>query len=91
MSLQGRESAHRVVSRPRVLASPGDFLDVPDDAPYHFRKSSGLFRDSLRDARPAFVVTDGNYVSARWPGDVDAFAERYSRTLVEFKSTESLL
>jgi putative intracellular protease/amidase len=65
----------------RALASPGDFLDVPSDAPDHFRKSSGLFRDSLRDARPAFVVTDGNYVSARWPGDVHAFAMQYSRTL----------
>lgn len=65
----------------RALASPDDFLDVPDDAPHHFRKSSGLFRDSLRDARPAFVVTDGNYVSARWPGDVHAFAMQFSRTL----------
>lgn len=65
----------------RALASPGDFLDVPDDAPHHFRKSSGLFRDSMSDARPAFVVTDGNYVSARWPGDVHAFARQFSRTL----------
>lgn len=65
----------------RALASPEDFLDVPDDAPHHFRKSSGLFRDSLRDARPAFVVADGNYVSARWPGDVHAFAMQFSRML----------
>ena len=65
----------------RALASPDHSLDVPDDAPDHFRKSSGLFRDSMSDARPAFVVTDGNYVSARWPGDVHAFAVEFSRKL----------
>lgn len=30
---------------------------------------------------PAFVVTDGNYVSARWPGDAYLFAERFRRLL----------
>ena len=65
----------------RALASPDDFLNVPDDATHHFRKCSGLFRDALDDARPAFVVTDGNYVSARWPGDVHAFATRFSQVL----------
>jgi putative intracellular protease/amidase len=65
----------------RALASSADFLDVPDDAPHHFRKGSGLFRDSPGDPRPAFVVTDGNYVSARWPGDVHAFAVQFSRML----------
>jgi putative intracellular protease/amidase len=65
----------------RALASPEDFLDVPADAAHRFRKSSGLFRDSLLDSRPAFVVTDGNYVSARWPGDAHAFAASFSRLL----------
>jgi putative intracellular protease/amidase len=65
----------------RELATAEDFLDVPDDARDHFRKSSGLFRDSMDDTRPAFVVVDGNYVSARWPGDVHAFATKYSEVL----------
>jgi putative intracellular protease/amidase len=64
-----------------ALASPGDFLDVPDESPDRFRKSSGLFRDSMRDSRPAFVVSDGNYVSARWPGDVHTFATSFAKML----------
>ena len=63
----------------RALAAPDDFLDVPTDAPDHGRKTSGTARDSATDARPAWVVRDGNYVSARWPGDAYAFA----RTFVE--------
>ncbi|MES2297993.1 MAG: type 1 glutamine amidotransferase domain-containing protein [Pseudomonadota bacterium] len=58
----------------RALASPNDFVDVPGDAPDHFRKSSGLFRDSEDDARPAWIVVDGNYVSGRWPGDIHVLA-----------------
>lgn len=67
----------------RALARPEDFVDVPSDAPDHFRKSSGLFRDSLSDQRAAFIVRDGNYLSARWPGDVHAFARKFSAMLVE--------
>jgi putative intracellular protease/amidase len=70
----------------RALASPEDFLDVPDDVPDHSRKSSGLFRDTLHDTRPAFVVTDSNYVSARWPGDVHTFATRFSQILASSES-----
>ncbi|HET7843942.1 MAG TPA: type 1 glutamine amidotransferase domain-containing protein [Xanthomonadales bacterium] len=33
-------------------------------------------RGSASDDRPAFVVEDGNYVSARWPGDAHLFAKR---------------
>lgn len=62
----------------RALASEADFIDVPDDAPHGFMKKSGLFRDSSYETRPAWVVTDGNYVSARWPGDVHAFARQLS-------------
>jgi putative intracellular protease/amidase len=65
----------------RALARPEDFLDVPSDAPDRFRKASGLFRDSAADARPAFVVRDGNYISARWPGDVHAFASAFADLL----------
>lgn len=62
----------------RALAAPTDFLDVPRDAPDYRRKTNGLTRDSERDASPAFVVRDGNYLSARWPGDVHRFAREFS-------------
>lgn len=62
----------------RALADPSDFLDVPGDAPDYRRKTNGLARDSGRDASPAFVVRDGNYLSARWPGDVHRFAREFS-------------
>lgn len=46
------------------LASPGQFLRGPLD----------LARGTRDDDRPAFVVEDGAYVSARWPGDAYKFA-----------------
>lgn len=58
----------------RALARPEDFLDVPPDTEDYRRKTSGRARDSVSDARPAWVVRDGNYISARWPGDVHTFA-----------------
>lgn len=61
----------------RLLASPADFVDVPGDVPNHWRKTSGLFRDRPGDARAAWVVQDGNYLSARWPGDVHTLAQRF--------------
>jgi putative intracellular protease/amidase len=67
----------------RALASPVDFCDVPEDAADHFRKASGLFRDSSQDLRPAYVVRDGRYVSARWPGDVHSFAAAFAAVLAE--------
>jgi putative intracellular protease/amidase len=74
----------------RALASAADFRDVPNDAADHFRKASGLFRDSARDHRPAWVVRDGRYVSARWPGDVHHFAATFAAVLAEIGCTESL-
>lgn len=71
----------------RALAQPTDFMDVPDGAPDFFRKTSGLFRDNASDARPAFVVCDGNYVSARWPGDVHTFAAMFSALLMKHGKT----
>lgn len=62
----------------RALADPADFLDVPKDAPHYRRKTSGLVRDSDKDDTPAFVVRDGNYLSARWPGDVHRFAREFA-------------
>jgi hypothetical protein len=42
-----------------------------------------LFRDDLKDARPAWVVRDRHYVSARWPGDVHSFAATFAAVLAE--------
>ena len=63
----------------RALADPEDFKDVPKGTPDYRRKTSGRSRDTDADARPAWVVRDGPYVSARWPGDAHTFA----KTLVE--------
>lgn len=65
----------------RALATPADFLDVPRDAPDFRRKTSGLDRDSAGDEAPAFVLRDGQYLSARWPGDVHRFAREFSAML----------
>lgn len=65
----------------RALARVRDFQDVPKAASGFFRKTSGLFRDSEQDGSAAFVVVDGNYVSARWPGDAHRFAIRFAELL----------
>jgi hypothetical protein len=38
-------------------------------------------RGHAGDHRHAFVVQDGNYLSARWPGDAYLFAERFAELL----------
>jgi len=65
----------------RALAQPEDFLDVPDDHSDRRIKTNGIARDSANDARPAWVVRDGNYVSARWPGDAWTFARTFNEVL----------
>jgi putative intracellular protease/amidase len=65
----------------RALAAPSDFEDVARGAPDYRRKTSGRARDSSTDARPAWVVRDGSYVSARWPGDVHTFARTFCDVL----------
>ncbi len=37
----------------------------------------GRVRGTLTDDSAAFVVEDGNYLSARWPGDAYLFAKRF--------------
>jgi putative intracellular protease/amidase len=66
-----------------ALARSEDFLDVPAATPHRWRRSSGVIRDTPTDDRPAFVVRDGNYVSARWPGDVHTFARMFANVLSE--------
>lgn len=65
----------------RALAAPADFLDAPADDPAFTKKTGGLWRDTPADASAAWVVQDGNYVSARWPGDAHTFASRFADLL----------
>lgn len=51
------------------LAAPTDFVRGPTHL---------MSRGTDADDSPAFVVEDGNYVSARWPGD----AYKFSRALI---------
>ncbi|OCB63741.1 thiJ/pfpI-family protein [Mycobacterium malmoense] len=66
----------------RALENPADFRDVVRGSPGWRRKTSGMSRDTATDSRPAFVVDDGGYVSARWPGDTHTFATVLERKLV---------
>ncbi len=59
----------------RALEKPEDYEDVAASDPDFAIKTDGRHRDTADDARCAFVVTDGPYVSARWPGDAHTFAK----------------
>ncbi len=65
----------------RALAKADDYADVPKDATDYGLKTDGRHRDTLDDERPAFLVEDGRYLSARWPGDVHTFAKRFAALL----------
>ena len=77
----------------RALASAADYQDVPPMDPDCGLKNDGRHRDRLDDARCAFVVRDGQYVSARWPGDAHTFAKvlanAVSEAVTESRSSES--
>ena len=55
-----------------ILRDPADFVRGP-------RVLSK--RGTETDDGPAFCVEDGNYVSARWPGDAYLFAKRFAALL----------
>ena len=65
----------------RALAAKSDFIDVTKGLPNYEAKTNDRRRDSRYDSRPAFVVRDKNYVSARWPGDVHTFAKEFIKIL----------
>jgi putative intracellular protease/amidase len=65
----------------RALADPADFIDVPENDMDFKSKTSGTARDTATNDRPAFVVRDENYVSARWPGDTHSFARTFAEVL----------
>jgi putative intracellular protease/amidase len=53
------------------------------DQPGQFRRGPIVLgaRGTGTDDRSAFIVTDRNYLSARWPGDAYLFARRFSALL----------
>jgi putative intracellular protease/amidase len=55
------------------------------DPARQFQRGPMVFtsRDSATDSSPAFVVVDGRYVSARWPGDAYTFARSFQRVLAD--------
>eukprot|EP01064_Diplonema_japonicum_P033004 TRINITY_DN63_c6_g1_i1.p1 TRINITY_DN63_c6_g1~~TRINITY_DN63_c6_g1_i1.p1 ORF type:complete len:306 (+),score=30.13 TRINITY_DN63_c6_g1_i1:58-918(+) len=67
----------------RALESPDDFKNVPGDVENHWRKDSGMVRDSPSDFRAAWVVESGHYLSGRWPGDVHCLVYRFIEKLKE--------
>ena len=67
----------------RALKDPTDFCDVAPRTAHWRTKTLGLARDTSTDSRPAFVVDDGAYSSARWPGDTHTFAALLSEKLTE--------
>ncbi len=69
---QGYMSVQSEVTR--ALKDSADFCDVVHGSPHWRLKTSGMVRDTPTNSRPAFVVDDGSYVSARWPGDTHTFA-----------------
>ena len=48
-------------------------------------KTSGIHRDTKTNTRPAWVVKDGNLITARWPGDVHLFAQMFLETVASFR------
>ncbi len=56
-----------------ALKAPGDFFAGP----------MPLRRDSLDRPDIGFTVRDGNYLSARWPGDAHRFGSEFAAMLVE--------
>jgi putative intracellular protease/amidase len=58
-----------------------EVIDALADPRQFHRGPRSLARGTRTDDRPAFVVQDRNYLSARWPGDAYLFARRYAELL----------
>lgn len=72
----------------RALARPDDFITVDPSDPAARIKTDGRHRDRSDNPRPAHVVTDKNYVSARWPGDAHTFAKQFAAMLTNEPAAE---
>ena len=53
------------------LATPLDFVKGP----------AGITRDNPENLNAGFTVLDGQYLSARWPGDAHRFGVGFARLL----------
>jgi len=51
---------------------------VLDHAELFSRGPRSLKRDDAESDEAGFTVLDGNYLSARWPGDAYTFARRFN-------------
>jgi protease I len=60
------------------LREPGDYTAGPG-------RPLPLGRDSGDHTKKGFTVRDGNYLSARWPGDAHAFASAFVEMLAELR------
>lgn len=56
-----------------TLKSPTDFIEGP----------MPILRDSMNNLSRGFTVRDGNYLSARWPGDIHKFSLEFIGMLQE--------
>lgn len=65
--------ADELISR---LESPSDYSAGPGFP-------IPLSRDSDANLKPGYTVRDGNYLSARWPGDAHRFGDEFVRLLAE--------
>lgn len=61
----------------RAIKNDSDFLQVPSNIEDYKTKTNNIARDTIEDSRPAWVVKDHNYISARWPGDAHTFAKTF--------------
>lgn len=70
--------SHGRYYRTSKLSVEGEVKAALGDKHKFDRGTLPLRRDSLQDLRPGFALCDGNYISARWPGD----AHRFTHELV---------
>lgn len=89
MEEPGEPKAFRSVEHEikRALKNADDFLDVPKSVANYALKTSGVARDSSDNSNAAWVVQDGNYLSARWPGDAHTLAREFARILNSYKNS----
>ena len=62
----------------RALARPQTFSTFPPTRPTTAARRAAWRATPGTTIAPAFVVRDGNYVSARWPGDAHTFARAFA-------------
>lgn len=46
-------------------------------------------RDSKENTKSGFVMRDGNLLTARWPGDCNAFAQQWLALLINYQSSKA--